>query len=133
MLQPPHCDDVLLTGQTTRTPGKDRVITMLDQTGLSRIPYEEVMQAIGYFIDQKSLREITLVELNEGILIKGISYTADRTGYQSDSQSFLFTHEDLERIVNENYERRKQAEAAAVAAALQQQQQQGQKGGLFNR
>jgi len=105
---------------------------MLDQTGLSRIPYEEVMQAIGYFIDQKSLREITLVELNEGILIKGISYTADRAGYQSNSQSFLFTHEDLERIVNENDERRKQKVAAAVAAALVQQQQQ-QKGGLFGR
>jgi hypothetical protein len=104
---------------------------MLDQTGLSRIPYEELMQGIGNFIDQKSLREITLVELNEGILIKGISYTADRGGYQSNSLSFLFTHEDLERIVNENYERRKQAEAAAVAAALQHQQ--GQKGGLFNR
>ena len=104
---------------------------MLDQSGLSRIPYEEVMQAIGHFIDQKSIRQITLVELNEGILIKGTSFVADRAGYQSDSQSFLFTHEDLERIVNENYERKKQAEAAAVAAALQQQQ--NQKGGIFNR
>jgi hypothetical protein len=108
------------------------VIAMLDQTGLSRIPYEEVMQAIGHFIDQKSIREITLVELNEGILVKGTSFTADRAGYQSNTQSFLFTHEDLERIVNENYERRKQTETAAVAAALQQQQQ-NQKGGIFNR
>jgi hypothetical protein len=105
---------------------------MLDQTGMSRIPYEEVMQSIGHFLDQQSLREITLVELNEGILVRGTSYTADRTGYQSTLQSFIFTQEDLERIVNENYERKKQAEAAAVAAALQQQQGQ-QKGGFFNR
>jgi len=106
---------------------------MLDQTGMSRIPYEEVLQSIGYFIDRQSLREITLVELNEGILVRGTSYTADRAGYQTTLQSFIFTHEDLERIVNENYERKKQVVAAAVAAALQQQQQQSQKGGLFNR
>jgi hypothetical protein len=105
---------------------------MLDQTGMSHIPYEEVMQSIGHFIDQQNLREITLVELNEGILVRGTSYTADRAGYQSALQSFIFTQEDLERIVNENYERKKQAVDAAVAAALQQQQR-GQTGGLFHR
>lgn len=102
---------------------------MEEKSGLSSVPYEEIMQAIGYFIDRNSLREITLVQLREGILVKGISYTAERSGYQTISQSYLFTTEDLERIVNENDERRKQAEATAVAAALQQQQ----KGGLFRR
>jgi hypothetical protein len=107
---------------------------MSDQSGISSVPYEEIMQAIGYFIDRNSLREITLVELREGILVRGISYTAERSGYQTMSQSYLFTHEDLERIVNENDERRKQAQAAAVAAALQQQQlQQQQRGGLFHK
>lgn len=102
---------------------------MIDQTGMTRIPYEEVMQALGYFVDQNNLREICLVELNEGILVRGLKYTAERSGYQTISESYLFTHEDLERIVNENDERRKQAIAAAVAAAAQQTQ----KGGLFHR
>ncbi len=102
---------------------------MEEKSTLSGVPYEEIMQAIGHFIDMNSLREITLVELREGILVKGISYTAERSGYQTISQSYLFTTEDLERIVNENDERRKQTEATAVAAALQQQQ----KGGLFHR
>jgi hypothetical protein len=105
---------------------------MSDESGISSVPYEEIMQAIGYFIDRNSLREIVLVELREGILIRGISYTAERSGYQTISQSYLFTHEDLVRIVNENDERRKQALDAAVSAALQQQQQQ-QRGGLFHK
>ena len=91
------------------------------------------MQALGHFIDQNGLREITLVELREGILVKGISYTAERSGYQTISQSYLFTIEDLERIVNENDERRKQAMSAAVTVAMQQQQQQQQRGGLFHK
>lgn len=102
---------------------------MIDKTGMTRIPYEEVMQALGFFLDQQSLREICLIELNEGILVRGIKYSAERSGYQTISESFLFTHEDLERIVNENDERRKQVVAAAVAAAAQQ----AQRGGLFHR
>ena len=102
---------------------------MEEKPGLSSVPYQEIMQAIGYFIDQNSLREITLVELQEGILLKGVSYKTERSGYQTVSQSFFLTVDDLERMVNENDERRKQAEAAVVAAAMQQQQ----KGGLFRR
>lgn len=102
---------------------------MIDQTGMTRIPYEEVMQALGYFLDQHQLREICLIELNEGILVRGIKYSAERSGYQTVSESYLFTHEDLERIVNENDERRQQVIAAAVAAAAQKQQ----RGGFFQR
>lgn len=102
---------------------------MMDQTGMTRIPYEEVMQALGYFFDQNSLREICIVELREGILVRGVKYSAERSGYQAISESFLFTHEDLERLVNENDERRQQMIAHAVAAAAQQ----GQRGGLFRR
>jgi len=102
---------------------------MNDESGISSVPYEEIMQAIGYFIDRNSLREITLVELREGILVRGIAYTAERSGYQTVSTSYLFTHDDLVRIVNENDERRKQAQDAAVAAAMQQQQ----RGGLFHK
>jgi hypothetical protein len=79
---------------------------MLDQTGMHRFEYEDVMRALGYFIDQNNLREVCIVELREGILLRGTSFTANRSGYQTLSESYLFTNEDLERIIEESYERR---------------------------
>ena len=79
---------------------------MMDQTGTHRFEYEDVMRALGYFIDQNNLREICLVELREGILLRGTSFTANRSGYQTLSESYLFTNDDLERIIEESYERR---------------------------
>ena len=83
---------------------------MLDSTGSGRIEYEDVMRALGYFIDQNNLSEICLIELREGILLRGIAKISNRSGFQTLSESFLFTNEDIERIVNEAYERRKVAE-----------------------
>ncbi|MEO8285623.1 MAG: hypothetical protein ABI670_04250 [Chloroflexota bacterium] len=104
---------------------------MLDQTGTTRIPYEDVMLAIGAFLDESNVRDICIVELREGILVRGNKYSAERSGLQALAESFLFTREDIERIVNETFERRKQQHDAAVQAALEQQNQ--QKGGLFRR
>ena len=79
---------------------------MMDQTGTHRFEYEDVMRALGYFIDQNNLRDVCIVELREGILLRGVSFTANRSGYQTLSESYLFTNDDLERIIEESYERR---------------------------
>jgi hypothetical protein len=97
---------------------------MLDSTGTGRIDYEDVMRALGYFIDQNNLSEICIVELREGILVRGISKTVNRSGYQTMSESFLFTNEDIERIVNEAHARRQQ---------LEPQPQPEQRKGFFGR
>ncbi|HEX9988970.1 MAG TPA: hypothetical protein VGE45_10905 [Chloroflexia bacterium] len=89
---------------------------MLDQTGNFRMEYEDVFRAIGYFIDHNNMKEVCIIELQEGILVRGLRYTAERGGYHTISESFLFTNQDLENIVNEAYERRNQAQAAQQAA-----------------
>ena len=53
------------------------------------------------------VRTSRIVELNEGVLVRGIRYTTDRTrGYQTISESFLFTNEDLEKLLEDAYKRR---------------------------
>jgi hypothetical protein len=79
---------------------------MLNYTGTGRIDYEEVLREIGYFIDRNNIKEICLIELKEGLLLRGIAYTADSGGYHTLSESYLFTNEDLERIVEEGFKRR---------------------------
>ncbi|MBF6612731.1 MAG: hypothetical protein IVW55_06330 [Chloroflexi bacterium] len=79
---------------------------MLNYTGTGRADYEEVLRAIGYFIDQNNMKEVCIIELKEGLLVRGLIYTSERSGYQTISESFLFTNEDIEKIVNSAYERR---------------------------
>ena len=98
---------------------------MLNSTGTGRIEYEEVLRALGYFIDENNLSEICMIELREGILLRGITKTANRGGLQTLSESFLFTNEDIDRIVNEAHARRQ--------AQTEPEQQQEQRKGLFGR
>lgn len=81
---------------------------MLDATGESRFEYEDVLRAIGRFIDENSLREVCIIELREGILLRGLQYAAKRGvgGFQTISESYLFTNEDIERLVEDAYSRR---------------------------
>ncbi|HYP20334.1 MAG TPA: hypothetical protein VEY08_09685 [Chloroflexia bacterium] len=80
---------------------------MMDYSGTTRVDYEDILRAVGYFIDQNNLKEVCIIELNEGVLVRGIRYTADpKAGYQTISESFLFTNEDLEKLLEDAYKRR---------------------------
>ncbi len=96
---------------------------MLNYTGTGRIEYEDVLRAIGYFIDQNNIKEVCIIELKEGLLVRGLVYAANRSGYQTMSESFLFTNEDLEKILEDAYQRRgsEQDKRANVANAANPQ------------
>lgn len=79
---------------------------MIDATGTSRFEYEDVLRAIGRFIDENNLREVCIIELKEGILLRGLQFAANRGGFQTISESYLFTNEDIEKLVEDAYNRR---------------------------
>lgn len=81
---------------------------MLNYTGTGRVDYEEALRAIGRFIDESNMKEICIVELKEGMLVRGLSYSAERSGFQTISESFLFTNEDIEQAIEEGYKRRQE-------------------------
>ena len=79
---------------------------MLNYTGTGRMDYEDVLRAIGHFIDEHNFKEVCIIELEEGILVRGLVYTANRTGYRTISEAYLFTNEDIDHILEEAYKRR---------------------------
>ena len=80
---------------------------MMNFSGTGRVDYEDVLRAVGYFVDQNNIKEVCIIELKEGLLIRGVRYTTDRqAGYQTISETFLFTHEDLELLLEDAYKRR---------------------------
>ncbi len=87
---------------------------MLNYSGSGRVDYEDVLRAIGHFIDEHNFKEVCIIELEEGILVRGLVYNAHHTGARTISEAYLFTNEDIDRILEEAYKRRssgKQAEA----------------------
>lgn len=81
---------------------------MIDHSGTTRVDYEEVLRAIGYFVDHNNLKEVTIIELNEGMLVRGVRYTTEpAAGYQTISETFLFTNDDINQILEDAYKRRK--------------------------
>lgn len=99
---------------------------MMDYSGTRRVDYEDIFRAIGYFIDQNNLKEVCIVELTEGFLVRGLHYTTEHSGYQTISETFLFTDDDLEQILEDAYKRR-QGPAKGGIFRLKPQGQQGTK------
>ena len=71
---------------------------MLNYSGSGRMDYEDVLRAIGHFIDEHNFKEVCIIELEEGILVRGLVYTANRSGYRTISEAYLFTNEEIEKL-----------------------------------
>ena len=71
--------------------------------GLSQTDYQDILRAIGAFLDERSLRDIRIWEHEDGIIIQ-----ARRSHVDSESpyETFLLTDEDLGALLHQAYERR---------------------------
>ena len=90
---------------------------MLNYSGSGRVDYEDVLRAIGHFIDEHSFKEVCIIELEEGILVRGLVYSAHRAGARTISEAYLFTNEDIDRILEEAYAQEQRGTSAPAVAA----------------
>lgn len=80
---------------------------MLDASGRYRFRYEDVFRALGNYIDANLFKDVTILETPEGFLIKGRVIQEIASGWTAQSQTYLFTNEDLDAILEEAYGRRR--------------------------
>jgi hypothetical protein len=83
------------------------MFTMLDATGRYRFRYEDVFRALGNYIDNNRFKDVSILETPEGFLIKGQVVQEHSAGWTSTPQTYLFTNEDLDAILEEAYGRRR--------------------------
>jgi hypothetical protein len=76
--------------------------------------YEDVLRAIGYFIDQNNIKEVCIIELKEGLLVRGLRYAMERGGYHTISESCLLTKKEHQNKLEEAYQRRNQGQQKAA-------------------
>ncbi len=76
-----------------------------------RQDYEEVLRSIGAFLDQRGMREISLVEVPDGFIVQGLATNAGSGGWsetmgQERKESFTFVDDDIARFMEEAIARR---------------------------
>ncbi len=82
--------------------------SVLDHSGMSRVRYEDAFRAVGNYLDANTFTQIVIVETPEGFLIKGQVASGEGVGdtIYSYPQTYLFTNEDIDTLIEAAYQRR---------------------------
>lgn len=75
--------------------------------GLQHTDYQDVLRALGYYVDQQGWRNLRLVEQEDGLLLQCTAGVDSR-----DFTFYLFTDEDLQALLRQAYTHRARAAAA---------------------
>lgn len=73
-------------------------------SGLSRTDYQDVLRAIGLFLDDSGYRNFRLVEHEDGIIIQVTPAAHGRAAHHY--ETFLLSEEDIQQLMHGSYRRR---------------------------
>jgi hypothetical protein len=82
--------------------------------GLSRTDYEEVLRAVGALIDERGWTNVSLLEVDEGIIVQAADKQSQREA-KPRLETYLLTDSDLERVMREATMRRRKRAGSAIA------------------
>ncbi len=78
--------------------------------GLERSDYQDVLRALGLYLDDNNYTNIRIFETEEGLVVQGIRRQPDGSSSPS-HESYLFNEQDLQDILQAAYQRREQDRA----------------------
>ncbi|MBI5956925.1 MAG: hypothetical protein HY871_07975 [Chloroflexi bacterium] len=75
--------------------------------GLKRTDYEDVLRAVGQYIDEHRLVNVRLIETADGLILQGVA--SDKlNALDVKPETYLLTTEDLRALLRDAYEQRGQ-------------------------
>ena len=77
--------------------------------GLSRTDYEDVFRAVGALIDERGWSNVSLMEVDEGLIVQ-VMIKPDQRETKPRLETYLLTDTDLERVLRDAVMRRKKRE-----------------------
>jgi hypothetical protein len=75
--------------------------------GLSSTDYQDVLRAIGQFLDERGYRNVRLIEHEEGLLVQATPTIDGQTS--TTYETLLLTDEAIQRLLENAYQRRADA------------------------
>lgn len=79
--------------------------------GLSRTDYEDVFRAIGALIDERGWTNVSVMEVDEGLVVQ-VMVRANQRDTKPRLETYLLTDNDLERVMRDAVARRRKKEDA---------------------
>lgn len=73
--------------------------------GLSTTDYQDILRAVGLYIDEMGFRSIRVLEVDDGIVIQGLP-TRETDRSSTSYETLLLTDDDLREILVQAYKRR---------------------------
>jgi hypothetical protein len=75
--------------------------------GMKRSDYQDVMRALGHFIDDHGYSDIRIIEIEDGLVLQGRVPDRREIG-EASYDTFLITDDDLKVMVRDAFRRRGQ-------------------------
>jgi len=75
--------------------------------GLQRSDYQDVLRALGYFIDDHGYSDVRIIETEDGVVLQGRVSDRNEIG-EASYETFLITDEDIKEMVRDSFRRRGQ-------------------------
>jgi hypothetical protein len=75
--------------------------------GMQRSDYQDVLRALGTFIDDHGYTDVRIIETDDGLVLQGRISDRNEIG-QSSFDTFLITDEDIKVMVRDAFRRRGQ-------------------------
>lgn len=73
-------------------------------SGLDKSDYQDVLRALGFYFDERGLRNVRIIEVDDGLLVQGVQGEA---GSAVRVETQLIRDDDLRDLLREAYKRRR--------------------------
>ncbi len=73
-----------------------------------RIDYSALLRALGHFIQQEHLSEVSILEFDRGWLIAGLTYKSTAQGFIRIPADFVLSHEEVRKLSQDLQDQRQQ-------------------------
>jgi hypothetical protein len=73
--------------------------------GMKRSDYQDVLRALGYFIDDHGYTDVRIIETDDGLVLQGRVLERHEIG-EASYDTFLITDEDIKVMVRDAFRRR---------------------------
>ncbi len=81
--------------------------------GMKRSDYQDVLRALGNFIDEHGYTDVRIIETDDGLVLQGRVIERREIG-ESSYDTYLITDEDIKVMVRDAFQRRGQKPPAYI-------------------
>lgn len=78
--------------------------------GLTKTDYQDILRAVGYYVDSRGFNNVRIMETEDGLVVQG---SVSKAGEPFRIETYLMTSDDLRAMLEEAYQRRQRSQGTS--------------------